>query len=438
MTSADIVFAWTVGKHPESGVSDLQSYEDIIDIEVHDDRTFTLVNRKLDYRYYSMADFHPLPAHLDEPAFASPRDYRYRSLYETDPTNPGLYNGPYRVTDIEPGAHIVLQRNDHWRGKRPAFDEIRIRVIEKTAALEANLLSGAVDYIAGELGLSLDQVLAFEQKHGDDFDITYKPGLIYEHLDVMLDNPILADVRVRRALLHAIDREAISSQLFEGKQPVAHSNINPLDWIHTEEIARYPYDPERARSLLEDAGWSILRDGIRHNQAGDRLTLEIMTTAGARLRELVQQVLQQYWKAVGIDVVIRNQPARVLFGETIARRRFTGLAMFAWLSAPELLPRTTLHSEAIPTEAGNWSGQNYTGYRNPEMDRLIDAIEIELDRDKRQALWQRLQQIYAEDLPALPLYFRSQGYILPKWLTGVSPTGHLYSTTYWIEDWQVR
>ena len=438
VTTADIVFTWKVGKHPETGVSNFRSFRDILDIEVQDDKTFTVVNRKLDYRYYAMSGFDILPAHLEVTAFALPKEYRHRTLYETDPTNPGLYNGPYRITEVVPGSHIVLRRNQAWRGAVPAFNEIQIRTIEKTAALEANLLSGAIDYIAGEAGLSLDQALAFEKRHGDKFDVFYKPGLIYEHLDVMLDNPILADVRVRRALTHAIDREAISKQLFAGKQPVAHKGTHPLDWTHTDDVAKYPYDPDKARALLDAAGWPAVENGVRHDVEGQKLSLEIMTTAGNRVRELVEQVLQNYWKAVGIEVKIRNQPARVLFGETISKRKFTGLAMFAWLSAPENLPRTTLHSESIPTEANSWAGQNYTGFKDPEMDRLIDAIEIELDRKKRGALWKRLQQIYAEKLPAIPLYFRADGFIMPKWLKGVRPTGHMYTTTHWIEEWRVE
>ena len=438
VTAKDVVFAWKVGRHPDTGVADRRSFLDILDIEVHDDKNFTIVNRKLDYRYYAMNGFELLPAHLEEPAFAVPREYRRRTLYETDPTNPGLYNGPYRIAEVATGAYIVLRRNEEWRGKRPAFEEIQVRAIEKTAALEAHLLSGAIDYIAGEAGLSLDQALAFERRHGDRFDVLYKPGLIYEHLDVMLDNPILADVRVRRALVHAIDRQAIADRLFAGKQPVAHNKVHPLDWMHTDDIREYDHDPDKARALLDEAGWMAGADGVRRNAAGEPLALEIMTTAGNRVRELVEQVLQSYWKAVGIEVSIRNEPARVLFGETISKRRFTGLAMFAWLSAPEHLPRTTLHSEAIPSEENAWGGQNYPGFRDEEMDRLIDAIEVELDREERGRLWARLQQIYAERLPAIPLYFRSDAFILPKWLKGVRPTGHMYTTTNWIEDWRAE
>jgi peptide/nickel transport system substrate-binding protein len=183
---------------------------------------------------------------------------------------------------------------------------------------------------------------------------------------------------------------------------------------------------------------SELRGGVRHNASGLPLTLELMTTAGNRTRELVQQVLQSQWRRLGIDVRIRNEPARVFFGQTTSKRRFSAMAMFAWISAPENVPRTTLHSEEIPTEANGWAGQNYPGFRNAEMDRLLDALERELDRERRRVMWRRVQQIYAEELPALPLYFRSDVHIWPLWLEGVVPTGHQYGSTLWVERWQAR
>ena len=147
-------------------------------------------------------------------------------------------------------------------------------------------------------------------------------------------------------------------------------------------------------------------------------------------------MLQNQWKQVGIDVRIRNEPARVYFGETLDQRKHKALAMFAWSSSPENVPRSTLHSEEIPTEANGWSGQNFTAYSNPEMDDLIDRTERELNFDRRKELWARIQQIYAEDLPVLPLYWRANTYVLPKWLEGVRPTGHQYTTTLWVEEWR--
>jgi len=436
VTTDDVLFTWEVGKHPLSGVASAELYRRILSIDVKDSRTFTLHLDRVSFDYNAINDFNLLPAHLERAAFADPARYRERTAFDTDTTNPGLYDGPYRIAKVSPGSYVVLERNPHWWGQPGYFRRIVVRVVENTAALEANLLSGAIDYIAGELGLSLDQALQFERRHAGEYRVIYKPSLVYEHLEPDLDNPVLADVRVRRALLYAIDRKGISQELFAGRQPVADTAVSPLDWVHTDDVARYPYDPEKAKALLKEAGWRVGADGVRVNGQGRRLVLSLMTTAGNRSREMVEQVIQSEWRKVGVEARIHNQPARVFFGQTVTHRQFRGLAMFAWMSAPESVPRSTLHSEEIPSEANGFSGQNFTGYRNPEMDRLIDSIEVELDRDKRAALWRRLQQLYARDLPALPLYFRADAFILPHWLHGVTPTGHQYPSTLWVENWR--
>lgn len=440
LTTRDVLFTWEVGRHPLSGVTNAQFFsKDIVGITAVDDKTFTVHWDKYRCSYDSINDLLVLPEHLERPVFeADPSQYRNRTLYDTDRTNPGLYFGPYRISRVESGAYVVLEPNPTWWGDKPGFNRIVVRTIENTSAMEANLLSGEVDYVAGEVGLSIEQALAFEKRHGQRFRVVYQPGLFFEHIDLNLDNGILADVRVRRALLTAIDRDAISRQLFGGKQPVAHTGVNPLDRFYSEDFTRYPFDPAAAAKLLEEAGWTELRGGIRHDAAGRRLSLEFQSTAGNRTRELVQQVLQEQWRKAGVEVRINNQPARVLFGETMRERKFPAMAMFAWLSAPENIPRTILHSTMIPTPENGFSGQNYVGFRDAETDRIIDDLEVTCGEAEARPLWTRLQQIYAEQLPALPLYFRSDSYIMPPWLDGVRPTGHQYPSTLWIEQWRSK
>lgn len=438
VSTDDVLFTYEVGLHPKSGLGAAELYRRILDIEVIDAKTFTLDVEKLTFGYESVDDFRLLPAHLERPIFeADPETYRNRTLYDTDPTNPGLWMGPYRVSEVVAGDYVAVVRNERWWGEPPAFDQIVVRAIENTSALEANLRSGQIDMIEGALGLTLDQGIAFEKRHGDDYNIHFQPGLIYEHIDLMLDNPILADQRVRQALVYALDRESLNTFLFDGRQPVANSSVNPLDWVYAEDVPVYEFDTDRANALLDEAGWSNLKEGIRHDAKGNPMRFELMTTAGNTTRERVQQVLQDMWRQVGVDVSIRNEPARVFFGETVNKRRFNSMAMFAWISAPENVPRTTLHSEEIPSEANGWSGQNYTGFVNPRMDELIDSIEIELDREARREMWRELQHLYAEELPAIPLYFRADTHIWPKWLGNVVPTGHLAPSTLEVETWTV-
>ncbi|HKS88844.1 MAG TPA: peptide ABC transporter substrate-binding protein [Stellaceae bacterium] len=435
VTTDDVRFTYDVGRDPKSAVADAELYRRISGIDIKDAHTFTLHVDKLTFDYAAIDDFVLLPAHIERAAFGDPAQYRVRTHYRTDPTNPGLYNGPYRITELATGSSIVLEPNPHWAGPPPPFKRITVRAIENTAALEANLLSGTIDMVAGELGLSLDQALAFEKAHGAAFHMIYKPGLTFEHVDLNLDRPALADPRVRRALLYGLDREAISRSLFAGRQPVADTFVSPLDSGYSADVPRYPYEPAKAASLLDMAGWHMAGGGIRRDAHGNALSLELMTTAGNRTRELVEQVLQSEWRKLGVDIHIKNEPARVLFGETVPHRHFD-MAMYAWISAPENVPRSIFYSGEIPDAANGYSGQNAAGFKNAEMDRLIDAAEIELDAGKRKALWAEMQRLYATELPSLPLYFRADSFILPQWLYGVRPTGNQYPTTLWVTDWR--
>jgi peptide/nickel transport system substrate-binding protein len=439
ITAEDLRFAWEAGREAATGFGPAEFYRSAYELIVVDPHTVTLRFDRVTFDFAAMGDFQPLPAHIERPIWqADPRAYRTRTQYDTNPSNPGLWSGPYRVASVQPGSGVNLERNLAWNGAAPAFRSIRIRTVENTTALEAQLLSGQLDMIAGELGLPVEQAAALARRAPTRFRFEFRPGLIYEHIDTNLDNPILSDRRIRQALLLALDRPRIVAQLFEGRQTVAHGLVNPLDAMADSNVRQYPYDPARAAALLEEAGWRLAPDGIRRNPAGERLSLELMTTAGNRSREQVQQVLAAMWRAVGIEARIRNEPPRVFFAETLSRRRHQALAMFAWISSPENVPRASLHSDEIPRAERNFSGQNYPGFRNPEMDALLEALPIELNPEARRPLWNRLQAIYAEELPSLPLWFRQDAHIWPVWLEGVRPTGHLSPSSLWVEQWRAR
>ncbi|NMJ43430.1 peptide ABC transporter substrate-binding protein [Roseomonas sp. JC162] len=439
VSAEDLRFAWEAGRDAATGFGPAEYYRSAYELIVEDPRTVTIRFDRVTFEYASAGDFQPLPAHIERARWqADPRAYRTRTAYDTETTNPALWNGPFRITAVQPGASVTLERNPAWNGAAPQFRRITIRTVENTPALEAQLLAGQVDMVAGELGLPIEQAIALERRTGNRFRFLYQPGLIYEHMDVRHDHPALSDRRVRQALLLATDRAQITERLFAARQPVAHTSVNPLDPMHDPDVRQWPFDLARARTLLDEAGWTPGPDGIRRNAAGDRLSLEFMTTAGNRGREAVQQVLQGMWRQAGIEARIRNEPPRVLFAETLSRRRFQGVALFAWISAPESVPRTTLNSEEIPREATNWSGQNYGGYRNREMDVLTQTIPEQLDPAERRVMWRRLQAIYAEDLPAIPLWFRADAHVWPQWLEGVRPTGQLNVSTLWAEEWRAR
>jgi len=438
--AADLAFTARVGRDPSSGFANTHTWSIVSGVDVVDQQTAVVHLAEVNYQFDQLGEL--LPAHLDGPVFdhaSGPGDYMRQSTYSRAPTDPGLYNGPYLITGYDTGSRVVLERNPHWHGARPYFDRIIVKAIGNTAALETNLLSGDVDMLPGEgVGLTLDQVLSLQKRYPDRFTYAYKPNLSYTHIDVQLDSPILADIRVRRALLLGIDRQSAVDKLMGGRVPVANSFVSPLEPTYSADVPAYPYDPARAAALLDEAGWKPAADGIRRNAAGQRLSLEFSTSTGVRSRELLQQVMQSEWRQIGIETVIRNQPPRTLFGETLKHRSFQGLAMFAWSSSIESTPRQILHSGQIPTAANNWGGGNYTDFRDAQMDADIDAMEQELDPAKRRVLWAEMQRIYAEQLPVLPLFFGSEAHVWPLWLKGVVPTGHNQVTSLWAENWHAE
>jgi peptide/nickel transport system substrate-binding protein len=186
---------------------------------------------------------------------------------------------------------------------------------------------------------------------------------------------------------------------------------------------KYDHDPARARALLAEAGFTPGPDGVLRDATGRRVEMTISTTAGNSIREQIQVIMKEQLRAVGIDLRIDNRPASVFFGTMIPRRQFTHLAMYASLFTPESVPFDRFHSSQIPTAANNWEGSNRVGWRNAENDRVWDQLISEIDERKRIALFRRQQEIFAEELPSVPLYFRLSLTTFPKAMRNVKPVG---------------
>ena len=437
VTAKDIAFTWKLGRDPANGFSNTNPWGRATSVDVVDDQTAVMhLDRQIvSYNQWDQV----LPEHVEGPIFAkaaNAAEYINATAYNHAPTTPGLWDGPYMVTAYQSGSSITLEPNPYWPGTKPGFKKIVIRLVENTAALQANLLSGDVDMVAGEgIGLTIDQAIALRQQHPDQFTYIFKPSLTYEHIDLQKNDPILQDGRVRHAMLYAMDRKTLTQKLFAGLQPVADSWVNPLDQEYDKDIPSVPYDLGKAKSLLAEAGWTPGPDGICRNAKGDRLSLQFATTAGNRLRELTQQVLQSQLKAACIETTISNEPARTFFGQTVKQRSYGGLAMYSWSSAVDESPERTLGSADIPTKENNYAGANYVAFSDPKMDADIATAQTELDPGRQKAVWADMQQIYVDKLPVLPLFFRAEPHVIPKWLKGYEPTGTSDMACFWAENW---
>ena len=437
VTARDVLFTWQLASNPASGFTTPHPWNRAASVDVVDDHTAVLHLKHVDASLASWDQL--LPEHVEGPIAAKSADmaaYAKATAYLAAPTTPGLWDGPYLITSYQAGQQIVYEPNPNWPGEKPALKRITLKLVDGTAALQASLLSGDVDVAAGEgIGLTTDQVLALRKQYPERFTYTVKPGLGYEHIDAQRDNPALADVRVRRALLMAIDREAMSKRLSEGLEPVANSWVSPLSPNYNPDLASASYDTAGARALLAEAGWRPGSDGICRNAQGKKLSFELVTIAGNRLQEVQGQVLQSDWKAACVEATIKAEPPGTLFGDTLKHRTYTGLVLYAWTGLADEVPRATLSTDQIPTATNNWGGANYAGFSNPKMDEDIAAARSELDPAKQKAIWMDMQRIYVEQLPVLPLFFRADAHVTPTWLKGYEPTGHGDFAPLWAEGW---
>jgi peptide/nickel transport system substrate-binding protein len=434
VTAKDVLFTWKIGRDPASGFSNGLPWNRFSRVDAVDDKTVVFHLDKVMVNYNQWDQI--LPEHIEAPAYAQgigAAEYIKNTTYNRAPLTPGLWNGPFIITGYQSGAQIVMEQNPYWPGPKPGFKRIVLRLIADTAALQANLMSGDVD-IANNL--TLDQVLALQKQKPDAFTYSYTPSLTYQHIDMNRDNPILADIRVRRALLMGIDRQTIIARLFDGRTPLANAFVSPLDPNNDPTLTPVAYSPAAARTLLAEAGWKPGPDGICRNAAGQKLSLDYLGASGFKVIELIQQVMQSQWKSICVETTLKSEPSRTLFGQTTKNRAFTGLVIYSWTSSVTEGPRRTLFSDQIPNAANNFGGANFVAYADKDMDADITAAEGELDAAKQKEIWSRMQKRYAEFLPALPLYFNAIPQALPKWLAGFEASGTGQPFTQGAENWR--
>jgi peptide/nickel transport system substrate-binding protein len=431
VTSADVVFTHEAASHPQvpigyysCGVKEL-----IESVRATDARTFVVTFKT---RYAFATDcpvegskYGIVPRHIFEQTFR--RDpARVKDLaYGQDPAMT-VGNGPFRFRQRVQGSEIVVEAHPtYWRG-RAQLDRIVFRFFPDANTIVANVLSGAIHVAAPQpVGINFGQALQVEEliQRGQarNVKVGYRPVSVHEALWFNQAVPVLQDKRVRQALAHATNREAISEALFRGRQPAAHLFLPSNHRMVERDIKTYSYDPERARTLLTEAGWRRGPDGILVNAQGQKLQLVITTTAGNRDRERIEQVLQQQWREVGIDLVIENHPARIVYGELFYTRRYKGIVLGSHPIAPTINIEQFYWSKEVK-DVGQVA-RNALGWSSPQTDEIIAEFVGEPDLAKRRALLSRFQKIWAEELPVLPLYFWVSVWLAHSDLQGFDPPG---------------
>ncbi|TME89657.1 MAG: peptide ABC transporter substrate-binding protein [Chloroflexi bacterium] len=407
LTSADVRFTWrAVMTDPRTTTR--EGYELITDIETPDERTALVRYRAIDAAYTSRFDA-LLPRHLLEGATEAAV-----AAYSRAP----LGTGPFRITEFVAGDHITAERNEHYRvAGQPYLDRVIFRFVSSVEAAKAQLRAGEVD-AAGSLG----EADAAELESDPQVHVTNVASPAVEALAFNLrapgtaaPHPILGDLTVRRALVRATPKARIVDKLLYGRTRPGTSEI-PIGWAARGGIAQESYDPAVAARLLDDAGWRRAADGVR-TKDGTRLSLRIVSTTGNKLRESIEQVLVDEWRAIGVELRIANVPSAVLtaaWQSNGVRKRgdFDVLLAQAGLGVTSPDPQSYLaqrhRCDAIPQADNKGAGSNYERLCDARVDALLDDAGRTLEIDRRRDLYGQVLSILNEQAIAIWLYDRGR------------------------------
>jgi len=443
VTTADYVLGYNVHMHPDYPAVSKTVAGYIEEIEVINDFEMKFHFNQL----YPFADivtgFDPLPTHVFQDYYDNDN---IEGLIESDYWRTGFFGaGPYKIEEWVAGSHIELVANEDYHLGAPNIDVIVVRFVEDTETLRFMIEGGDVQASIGPT-LPFDTSIALQRSvDPEEIHVEFYEATTWEHID--LNNRDFApfdDDRVRRALMHATDRQEIMETVFEGVMGPAHTFQTEVHPLFSEEaadlITTYEYNPERAEALLAAAGFARDADGIMtHQETGDKMILDFRTTAGDATREMVQQIIAQQWAEVGIQVDINNMTAGALFDPPhFYRREWPHMIMFAWSSFPTSLPNTLWHKDNIPRPENNWEGQNVAGWYNEEASEIIDEMMNEMDPDRRRDLNTSLLQLWTYEIPSLPLFFRVDAAFWQTNVTGIQPTGSADPDTWNVHEWDIE
>jgi peptide/nickel transport system substrate-binding protein len=317
--------------------------------------------------------------------------------------------GPFKLASWTAGDNLVFDAFDGYFEGRPYLDRITGRVIPNGSAGVLSLETGEVDVMLAPIG----EVPIIERMR--QVTLHRVPVAGYEYVGWNLRNELFADRRVRQALTHAVDRQEIVDALFGGHATVAHAAVPPaMAWAYTDDVPKFPYDPERAKELLREAGWLPGADGVL-TRNGRRFSFELLSDEGSGFRTDIAVILQQALGRVGVEV----KPAQMEFGAFLARIDPPSFDFEAYMTAvihpsdPD--PAAIWHSREIER------GLNNVAFRHPRVDELADRNTRLLDRAERAAVLNELWQIIAEEQPYLFLFYAENAVAIRDDVRGYTP-----------------
>ncbi len=395
-TAEDVLFTVKTLASPDfPGLPSLQEVWKNVEASSDDPYTirFTLKEPFAPFIVYTSIGI--IPAHLWSRV---PVSLMAQSRFNLEPVG----TGPYKLKEMD-ATHIVLEANPDFYGPKPYLAEVEFRFYpDYESAFEA--------FKRGEV-MGVGRIpYQYAREASSTSNLSLYSGLLAGFTAVLLnlDNPnvpFFKDKEVRQALSYSVDRKAIIGEVLQGYGLEAHSPVWPSSWAYNPKVKHYPYDLKAASELLEKAGWKDNDgDGIR-DKDGKKLSFILLAGDSAEDARLAF-LLAEGWKKVGVEAIPQVLDYPSLVRDFLYPRNFEA-AIARWELGPDPDPYPLWHSSQKK------GGQNFVGYSSPKADALLEEARLTPELALRQELYFKFQELFAEEVPAILLYY-------PLYLFGVS------------------
>ncbi|MBI4563988.1 MAG: hypothetical protein HY716_04755 [Planctomycetes bacterium] len=387
ITSEDVRFSWQAAKHPDVAWVSASIVDFITDIEIHDPREFTVrYAESYPYQLMDINDVQVLPKH----AFGQVPFEKWQTHGRWE-EQAKVCGGPWQLQSYTPNQEVTLVRNPkYWEDGKPYLEKAIFRVLGDMRTQINTLLAKDLDAMRGVTPQEARRVL-----NAGHLNLFTYVSRAYGYAGWNCKEWPFDDARVRRAMTLAIDRENIVESIFYGYAQVAGPAIISSMWASHKKIRPLPYDPEQARKLLEEAGWTKGADDI-YEKDGKPLRFTMITNAGNDVRRQMCEYIQSDLKKIGVAMDIRlidfNQMSTQL-----KKHQFQAY-VGGWFVATKVDNKPIWHSTAAE---GRF---NYVNYADPRVDEIIDTARVMSDFQKAKPLWDEFQEILDRDQPYTMLY----------------------------------
>lgn len=299
-------------------------------------------------------------------------------------------SGPFMLEALESGERITLKANPNYWDRQPALPGLVFKIVPDAMVRVLEFKSGAIDFMQNDLE---PDMLPWLRNH-TGAEIGVHQGTTFQYIGINLTHPILQHRKVRQALALAIDRDAIIRHLLKNTATPASGLLAPINWAYEGSVQSWPYDPERAKRLLDEAGFA----DPDNSGPRPRFRLSFKTT-NLDLRRRIAEALKEQLLQVGIELEIRSYEWGTFFSD-VKKGNFH-LYSLAWVGVmdPDILYQI-FHSDSVPP-----NGDNRGRYSNPKLDRLLEKGRFAASESERQLVYSEAQKLLAEDLPYLPLWW---------------------------------